>query len=101
MADHFQVIRQFVQRLIEEKNFHELDQEILDQIASDLLGRVEDRINATILENMPVEKMEEFNALLDHADDVQIQEFCHENIPNLDENIAQALVSFREAYLNA
>ncbi|MFZ2193035.1 MAG: DUF5663 domain-containing protein [Candidatus Moraniibacteriota bacterium] len=100
MANQSQAIDDFINQLIVEKNFQNLDPEIMDQIKKDLAERVEDRINATILENMPPEKLEEFSALLDVADTGRIQAFCQSNILNLDEAIAQSLVNFRNIYLN-
>jgi DNA-directed RNA polymerase subunit F len=96
-----EAITLFVDRLVEEKKFESVDPEVLEQIRSDLMERVEDRINATILENMPKEKLEEFSALLDSANPEEVQIFCRNNIANLDEVIAEALVSFRSTYLNA
>jgi hypothetical protein len=94
-------IIEFVNRLVEEKNLSIDDTEVLTQIKMDLLDRVEDRINATILEKMPPEKLESFNNLLDQSSEEEIQAFCVENIPNLDEVIAKALVEFKDTYLNS
>ncbi len=94
-------LSEFVDRLIEEKRFSVTDTDVLRQIRSDLTERVEDRVNATILENIPTEKLEEFSTFLDRANAEQIQEYCRKNIPNLDELIAEALVGFRDTYLNA
>lgn len=103
MENQSQAIGGFIDKLIEEKNFgsQDIDGEVLQQIKIDLTDRVEDRINATILENMPAEKMEEFNAILDQDDSQAIQNFCQHNIPNLAEVIAQALAEFRDTYLKA
>jgi hypothetical protein len=102
MADTSQAINIFVERLVTEKKFENIDPEVMDQIKLDLLGRVEDRINATILEHLPPEKLAEFNKLLDGLNNEnEIQLFCQNNIENLDEVIAEALVSFRSTYLNA
>jgi wyosine [tRNA(Phe)-imidazoG37] synthetase (radical SAM superfamily) len=91
----------FIDRLMEEKKFENISAEVLEQIKEDLTGRVEDRINAATLENMPKEKLEEFNELLDTANSEEIQQFCHKNIPNLDEVIAKELLNFRTIYLNS
>jgi len=101
MTNQEQSIDVFVDRLIEEKKFENITDEVKNQIRQDLLSRIEDRINATILEHMPPEKMEEFSTLLDHANEKEIQEFCHINIPKLDEIIARTLLDFRDSYLNA
>ncbi|EKE15769.1 MAG: hypothetical protein ACD_11C00106G0009 [uncultured bacterium] len=96
-----QTINAFVEKLVEEKKFENVDADVLNQIKMDLTERVEDRINATILENMPKDKLEEFSALLDGANSEQIDIFCRQNIFNLDEVLAGALVEFRDTYLNS
>lgn len=101
MADQSQAISIFVDKLVEEKNFGNLDPEVLEQIKIDLLGRIEDRINATILANIPAEKLEQFDVLLNSGNTEEIQSFCQNNIKNFDEVIAEALISFRNIYLNA
>jgi len=91
----------FVGRLVEEKKIQNLVPEVMEQIKSDLLFRVEDRINAAILEHMPSEKLEEFNKLLDGADTEKINSFCKENIPNFENMLADELMKFRNIYLNS
>lgn len=101
MEKQMHALTEFVDRLIEEKRFAVTDPDVLRQIRLDLTERVEDRVNATVLENIPTEKLEEFSAFLDRASAEQVQEYCRKNIPNLDEAIAEALVGFRDTYLNA
>lgn len=96
-----EAINIFIDRLIEEKNFKNIGPEVLEQIKEDLLDRVEDKINATVLEHMPKENLEEFNRLLDSANPADIQQFCQNNISNLDEIIAKELLNFRNIYLNS
>lgn len=96
-----EAINVFIQRLIEEKKFENQDAEVLAQIKNDLTERVEDRINATILENMPPGKLMDFDQIMDSEDMEKIQAFCQANIPDLENIIAQALVEFRNTYLNS
>ena len=91
----------FVDRLIDEKKFENLSAEVIEQIKSDLLDRVEDQIDLAILENLPPEKMDEFNELLDGNDLENIQTFCRNNISDLDNLIAETLMMFRDNYLNS
>lgn len=93
-------LESFVDRLIEEKNYENLDAEVLSQMKEDLFERVEDRINAAIVNNLPENKYDEFERLLDEADDQELQKFCQDNIPNLAEIIAEELLAFRKTYLN-
>ena len=68
---------------------------------ADLSDRLEDRVNAAILEKMPAAKLAEFEKLLDDdVSDEETQKFCREQIPNLDEVIAAALVEFQRTYLH-
>lgn len=101
MPDQSQAIGGFINKLIEEKQLGNLEAEVREQLESGLSQRIERRINAVILENMPADKLEDFDRLLDVGDSEEIQKFCHENIFNLEELIAQALIDFREVYLKA
>lgn len=96
-----EAIDSFVDRLLLEKKFEVTDPEVLEKIREDLAERAEDRVNMAVLANMPEEKLAEFNRLLDTATLPEIQEYCQENIPDLDEVIAKELVNFRNIYLNS
>lgn len=93
-------LEKFVDKLVAEKGLQDLEAEVLSEIKSDLLGRLEDRINAVILEKIPPEKLEYFEKMLDNSDEKEIQEFCSRNILGLDQIIAAELLSFQNAYLN-
>jgi hypothetical protein len=99
MENKSDIIEQFVDRLVEEKKFENLLPEVLNQIREDLYSRVEDRINAIILNNLPEDKADEFDALLDGGDLSVIQKYCQENIKNMDQLIAGELLAFRNTYL--
>lgn len=92
-------LSQFIDRLIEEKGMTNLDRDVLDQVKKDLLSRLEDRINAVILANIPPENLEFFEKMLDRSDEKEIQSFCQRNIADLDNLVAAELVSFRKTYL--
>jgi broad-specificity NMP kinase len=95
-------LKEFVDRLVEEKKLPEnLEKEVIDQIKSDLLNSVEDRVNAIIINNLSDSKLEEFNKMLDtNISDEEMQKFCSENIPNLSELIATELIVFKQSYLS-
>ncbi|MFA4826684.1 MAG: DUF5663 domain-containing protein [Candidatus Shapirobacteria bacterium] len=92
-------LEEFAEKLLVEKGVGEMDAEIRQQMKKDLVDRLEDRINATILEKMPPEKLEEFEKLVDAPSQEEMTKFCAENIPDLDQMIAAELVSFRTTYL--
>ena len=93
-------LEDFVDRLVAEKGMTNLDAEVLAQVKQDLLDRVEDRINALIVEKLPPESLEDFERLLNGGGEKEIQSFCSKHIPNLDQVIAAELLAFRQTYLS-
>lgn len=93
------MINQFVDKLVDEKGLNKLEHEILAEVKHDLHERVDDRLNAVILEHMPEDKLEEFENKLDSATDEDVQGFIKEAIPDLEEVLAAELVAFRATYL--
>jgi len=93
-------INDFVRDLIKSRGLDQLDYEVVVQLKADLLDRVENRINAAILVNMPPEKIEYFEKLLDQSSPEEAQSFCRRNIYDLERIIAIELAKFRSAYLN-
>lgn len=92
-------IEEFVAKLIEDKGFDEKDPEILAQIKSDLIARVENRINAMILSELDQEKLPEFEKILENGSEEEIQKFVRSNIPDIDEKTATELLTFKNIYL--
>ena len=90
----------FAEKLLKERGLENLEEEIFIQMRKDLRDRIEDRINVAIAGNIPPEKLEYFEKLLDQSDEKEIQLFCHRNIPNLTEITAGELTGFRKEYLN-
>lgn len=92
----------YVDRLVVEQKYpSDLEKEVVDQIKADLLSKVEDRVNAVIISNLSEEKLEEFTKLLDsNISDEEMQKFCSENIPNLQQLIATELIVFKQTYLS-
>jgi hypothetical protein len=78
-----------------------LDSEVIEQIKQDLRPRIESFVNISILKNVPEDKLEEFEKILDTNNPVQIQDFCSKNIPDLNQIVAIALANFRDSYLGA
>jgi hypothetical protein len=91
----------FTDSLIANKGFDGLDADVLAEVRSDLLSRLEDRVNAALLAHLPAEKSSELEKLLDAGEDKAIQDFISTSVPNVQEVIAEALMTFRQTYLNA
>jgi hypothetical protein len=93
-------LEKFAEKLIQERGVDNLRDEVVDQMKFDLTSRLEDRVNALILNTLPKELLSEFEALLDsNAKDEKVQKFCAEHIKGLDELIAGELLNFRRTYL--
>lgn len=94
-------LQAFVDKLYSEKKYPtDLEKDVVDQIKADLLSSVEDRINAVIINNLTESKLEEFSTMIDgDISDEEVQKFCKENIPDLEERIAAELIIFQQEYL--
>jgi len=92
-------IKEFVDKLIEDKGFDEKDPDVIAQIKSDLVDRVENRVNAMILANMNPEKLSDFEKILDDGSEEEIQNFVKKEIPDIDEKVAVELLTFKNIYL--
>lgn len=89
----------FVDRLIEEKELSALEPDILSDIKKELRERVQDKVNMTIVTNLPEGRLAEFNALAKKNDLPALQLFCQEAVPDLTGVVATALLEFRSTYL--
>ncbi len=76
-------------------------QEIKDELYPELQGRLEALINTAVLAALPQDQLAHFERLLEHGSQKDIQEFCHQAVPNMDEIVARILVQFRNEYLGA
>lgn len=90
---------EFVVRLLEEKGLSGLDPEVFEQVTTDLRSRVEDRINTKIVSSLPESQLEAFSKILDDGTEEQVQAFCTEHIPHMDNLVAAELLAFRETYV--
>ena len=95
-------LKSYVDGLIADKKLPEnLDPGVIEQMKLELLDRVENRINAVIINNLTETRLEEFNKILDsEKNDIEVQSFLKENVPNLTELIATELIVFRQTYLS-
>ncbi len=85
---------------VAEKDLSDVDDDVKEQMKRDLYDRVEDRINAAMVANLPADKVAGFNEVLDKGNEEAVQAYCASAIPNLAEVVAQELLSFQETYLH-
>jgi len=95
-----EMVEQFINQLVVEAGMNkDLEEGVFDQLKKDLKERLENRINAIMLSQIPENKLAEFEKLLDGGDENATQAFCSDNIPNLAELIAAEFLSFRKRYI--
>ncbi len=92
-------IEQFVDELVSAKGFDEKDPEVLAEIKRGVMSRLEDRINAMVLANLPEDSLDDFNKVLDADNEEQMISFVKKYVPDLDEKVAGEMLAFRSAYL--
>ncbi len=92
-------LEQYVDKLLSEKQLPDLGSEVVAQMKSDLMSRVEDRINAALIEHLNPDQMKEFDVLLETNNETEVQDFLKRAIPDLETVIATALINFRAIYL--
>ena len=92
-------IEDFADKLIQDKGLSGESPEIVAQIKSDLLERIENRVNAMILTSLDEQDHSAFDAVLDEGSEDAIQAFIKTKIPNIDEKVALELLTFKTLYL--
>jgi len=98
--DTNQAMQDFVNKLVDEKNYEDLDPEVREQIVKDVNERLENTINAKVVAALSDEQITEFEALLDkNASSEEVQAFIGKSIPNGEEFLTQVLVDFKKSYL--
>lgn len=89
----------FVDQLIKEQGADRLlSEDALKDFRDDLLKNIINRINISIVENIPEEKLEEYQSVLSKSKEEQT-DFLKKTLPNLDKIIAQELIEFRKLYV--
>lgn len=92
-------LKTFVRGVIAEKNLVGVEQEVIDQLVEDLSVRLEDQINAALLQQLSDENMAEFEQILDQNDVDKINEYFYNKNINVTEVTTQVMSRFRAAYL--
>ncbi|HNW20032.1 MAG TPA: DUF5663 domain-containing protein [bacterium] len=90
----------FVDELLVAQGIDQLEPEIRDQLVQDLTDRLNDRLEAAIVAELPEEKLPELEVIIDKkAGNEELQKFFAQNIPDLPAILARELAAFRQSYL--
>ena len=91
----------FVDELLAAQGINQLEPEVRDQLVQDLTARLNDRLEAAMVAELPEEKLPELEIILDKpAAAEELQKFFAENITDLPAVLARELAAFRQSYLN-
>jgi len=91
----------FVDELLAAQGIDGVDPEVREQLVEDLTTRLNDRLEAAMVAELPEDKLPELERLLDHGNnEVELQKFFADNIPNLPALLARELAAFRQDYLS-
>jgi hypothetical protein len=100
MPDTQNAIDEFVESLIEAKNYKTLTLEMREELKKDVIDRVQDFIIAKTIAKLSDQQAKDFGVLLDtDPDDKTIQEFIAKAIPDAPAFIGDTLFAFRQTYL--
>ena len=80
---------------------HDTPDDIKAELYPELQERLESLINTALLAAMPEAELPYFERLLEHGSDEDVQQFCQQNVPNMEEIISRILLQFRNEYLGA
>ena len=90
----------FAENLLEEKPLYNIDEETIVQMREDLVDRLVQVTNKTIVENIPAEKLFDVEKLIDSSPKPsEIQAFIEDNVPELAPKLTEAYFNFRKIYL--
>lgn len=93
-------LEEFAENLLQEKTLTNVDEATRMQMREDLVDRLEQVTDRVVVDNIPPEKLFEFEQLIDkHAKPADVQKFISENVINLDQKLTEAYFNFRKLYL--
>ncbi len=90
----------FALSLIAEKGIELYDVRVLDQTVNEIIDKLMEYLNMRIIEQIPISKLQEFSILLDSSPtEKQIEHFYKLHIPDFHDAVRQALLDFKDIYL--
>ena len=90
----------YIDQLIIDKKIEITSKNELIRVKNQLKERIEDAINTMVLNELPEEKIDIFEKLLDANSSLdKINYYLNKNIENLDNKVLEVLLNFRNEYL--
>lgn len=104
MVKHYPVptdAREFLTGLLEEAGMDIVPPQVREKLFVELAQRLDAKLTLAALVAMPNKKVPSFEKLLSAKAPVfEVTQFLDENVPNIEHVYAQAIVEFRNSYLN-
>ena len=85
--------------LLVKKRFPDASPEIATEMENDVLDRVDSFINAALLDSLPEEDLPIFEEMLEKNDDIEIQMFLQDRIPDITKVTIEAMDRFAKVYV--
>lgn len=93
--------REFLLNLLEEAGMDIVPASLREKMLADLAKRLDAKLTLAALAALPSEKIAEFEDMLSDSKSVlEIADYLNENVPNIAQVYAQALVEFKRSYQN-
>ncbi len=98
-----EVIASFAEGLLVEKNLGEMDEATEKDMVQDLIERINDFINRAVLENLPKEKLDELDTMIENntATPEAVAQLIQSSGVDASAVSIEAMAKFREVYLDA
>lgn len=90
---------QFIDKLIEQKGFHGLDDEIKEQLREDLLKQLEIRVSSELIASLSSTDLVKFEHLIDTNELDKLPGFLKDRGVNMQAVVARAMIDFQTTYL--
>lgn len=94
----YETLQEFVDGLLEERGFGDMDQDSLDDLRADVYSQVEEAVTAAFESNLSDEALRELEALRDSGDDDAIAKFLETTVPGYDQILEEELQRFKDSY---
>ena len=92
----------YLDRLISDAHKGNLTDNLKEEIKRDLYGRLENFLLTSFIQAMPNDAADKFDELMNSTpDQADVQNFLRQNIENIDQVSAGALLEFKDVYLGA
>ena len=90
----------FLLNLLEEAGIDPFPKDLKNMVLADLAKRLDTRLTLAALEALPEDKITEFEDMISTNKSVlEVSDYLNENIPNVAQVYAKALVEFKRNYL--